>query len=183
MTPLVPPDPALSDGVVTLRAFDAADADALAVLMDDEEMSQWTRTPWPYRRSDAVEWIASHPGKRERSEALLLAIVDAASGELLGSTGVRMADDGRAEIGYLVARWARRRGVATRALRLCARHALETLGLARVEVLVQTANVRSLGVAERTGFTREGVLRSHTSFRDGRRDMVIFSLLPGELGE
>jgi hypothetical protein len=37
-------------------------------------------------------------------------------------------------------------------------------------------------VAEKVGFTREGVLRSHLLHPDGRRrDSVMFSLLPGEL--
>jgi hypothetical protein len=36
-------------------------------------------------------------------------------------------------------------------------------------------------VAERCGFTREGVPRSHIPFKGTRRDTVVFSLLPGEL--
>jgi RimJ/RimL family protein N-acetyltransferase len=34
---------------------------------------------------------------------------------------------------------------------------------------------------QRCGFTREDVLRSHLPFKGGRRDTVVFSLLPGEL--
>jgi len=30
-------------------------------------------------------------------------------------------------------------------------------------------------------FVREGVMRSHMSFKGGRRGTVLFSLLPGEL--
>ena len=42
-------------------------------------------------------------------------------------------------------------------------------------------NLASQRVAERCGFTREGVLRSQLPFKGGRRDSVVFSLLPGEL--
>jgi RimJ/RimL family protein N-acetyltransferase len=42
-------------------------------------------------------------------------------------------------------------------------------------------NGGSQRVAERCGFTREGVLRSHIAFKGRRRDTVVFSLLPGEL--
>ena len=35
--------------------------------------------------------------------------------------------------------------------------------------------------AERCGFSREGLLRSHVPFQGARRDSVIYSLLPGEL--
>jgi RimJ/RimL family protein N-acetyltransferase len=39
----------------------------------------------------------------------------------------------------------------------------------------------SLHDVERCGFSREGVLRSHMPFKGGRRDTVVFRLLPGEL--
>jgi RimJ/RimL family protein N-acetyltransferase len=52
----------------------------------------------------------------------------------------------------------------------------------RLELLTDPDNAASQRVAEKVGFRREGVLRSHVSHPDGRRrDSVIFSLLPGEL--
>jgi RimJ/RimL family protein N-acetyltransferase len=36
-------------------------------------------------------------------------------------------------------------------------------------------------VAEHAGFVREGVLRAYQPFKDGRPDMVCYSLLPGDL--
>ena len=45
-------------------------------------------------------------------------------------------------------------------------------------------NLASERVAEKVGFRREGVLRSHMPTPGGsRRDSVLFSLLPGELRE
>ena len=42
-------------------------------------------------------------------------------------------------------------------------------------------NVASQRVAEKAGFVREGVLRSHMAYRECRRDSVLFSLLPSDL--
>lgn len=53
--------------------------------------------------------------------------------------------------------------------------------VARLELTCGPDNEASQRVAERCGFTREGVLRSHIPFKGGRRDTVVFSLLPGEL--
>src|SRR4029078_10085534 len=83
------------------------------------------------------------------------------------------------EIGYFVLPHARRRGVATTIARLLAEHAF-SLGLERVAAYVNVGNTASEGVAERAGFTREGVVRSMPK-PDGRRvDKTLYSLLPGE---
>jgi RimJ/RimL family protein N-acetyltransferase len=76
---------------------------------------------------------------------------------------------------------ARGRGIASRAVRLMARWAFDELGIARLEMTCAPDNPASQRVAERCGFTREGVMRSHMPFKGGRRDTVVFSLLPGEL--
>jgi RimJ/RimL family protein N-acetyltransferase len=76
---------------------------------------------------------------------------------------------------------ARGRGVATHAVRLLARWAFDDLGLARLALTCAPDNHASQRVAERCGFSREGVLRSHIPFKGGRRDTVVFGVLPGEL--
>ncbi|SDJ98637.1 Acetyltransferase (GNAT) domain-containing protein [Actinopolyspora mzabensis] len=75
----------------------------------------------------------------------------------------------------------RGRGAATRTLRLLARWVFDHLTLARLELTCAPDNTASQRVAERCGFVREGVLRSHMCFQGGRRDSVMSSLLPGEL--
>jgi RimJ/RimL family protein N-acetyltransferase len=179
--PLAPPDPPLTDGVVTLRAWRDADADAIVRMMDEPEIARWTRAPSPYKESDAIAWLATHPVLLRRRTELPLAITDADSGELIGSIGLRFPEDGRGEFGYLVSAGARRRGVAERALRLYARWAFDELGVERVEVLIQPGNEASLALAEKVGFRREGTLRSYTVIRGERVDLVVLSMLRGEL--
>ena len=69
--------------------------------------------------------------------------------------------------------------MATLALELIARFAFTELGAARVQLRTEPDNVASQRVAEKAGFTREGVLRSLLEFKGRRRDAVMFSLLPG----
>jgi RimJ/RimL family protein N-acetyltransferase len=181
MAALAPPDPPLSDGVVTLRAWRTSDAAGITRMFQDEEALRWTRAPSPYREGDAFQWLASLPTQMRRGDALPLAITDAADGGLLGSIDLRMRGEGRAEFGYVVADWARGRGVGTRALRLYSRYAFSRLGLARLELLVQPGNEASLALGRRAGFAVEGVLRSHSVVRGQRKDMVMMALLPSDL--
>ena len=90
-------------------------------------------------------------------------------------------DMGEAELGYIVAPDARGRGVAGRAIKLLARWAFREVGLARLEAWVDVSNEPSKRVAERAGFTFEGIRRSVHFKADQRADMAIYSLLPGEL--
>jgi RimJ/RimL family protein N-acetyltransferase len=112
--------------------------------------------------------------------ALPLAIVSAGSGELLGAIEVGGRGDGIGEIGYWVAPWARRRGVASAALTLLSGWAIGHLGMERLQLKADVRNHASQGVALRAGYRREGVLRSYVTIKDERRDMVMFSLLPGD---
>jgi RimJ/RimL family protein N-acetyltransferase len=179
---LTPPDPPLTDGVISLRAFRDTDADAIAGFMDEPAIARWTRAPSPYRLGDAIEWLAKLPAAPVRGD-LPLAIVDAGSDELLGSIALSLRDEDRGEFGYAVAAAARRRGIASRALRLYSRYALGELGLERLEIHTRPGNDASIALAERVGFRREGVLRSFTVIRGERTDVVMLALLPGELRE
>ena len=55
-----------------------------------------------------------------------------------------------------------------------------TLGIERLNLLTMPGNAPSQRVAERAGFSREGLLRAWVPTADGRRDSVMYSLLPGD---
>ncbi len=90
-------------------------------------------------------------------------------------------DQGCAAVGYWLVPEARVRGPATQAARMLARWAFAGLGLARMELTCSPDDEASQHVAERCGFPRAGLLRSHVPFKGARRESVIYSLLPGEL--
>jgi RimJ/RimL family protein N-acetyltransferase len=93
-------------------------------------------------------------------------------------------DEGVAEIGYWIAEPARGRGVTTAAVRLAVPWAFGTEPrLQRLQLRAAVENHGSNRVAEKAGFTREGILRSaHWNARLGRRvDWVMWSLLRSEL--
>jgi RimJ/RimL family protein N-acetyltransferase len=177
--------PALSDDVVTLRPVDRDDLDAIVDACQDPEIPRFTRVPTPYSRRDAEAFVeASEAGWADGTSACF-SVVGTGDGVLLGSVGVHRIPDDRsvAEIGYWVAQHARRRGIATRALRLASLWAVVDLGIRRLELMADIENVGSQAVAEAAGFTREGVLRSYFAHRRGLLDVVMYSLLPSDLAQ
>jgi RimJ/RimL family protein N-acetyltransferase len=60
---------------------------------------------------------------------------------------------------------------------------LDSFPVERVELVTAPENVPSQRVAEKAGFTREGLLRRYMEIKGKRRDCVMFSLLPDDLAE
>lgn len=182
-TEMPPTPPPLGDGRVLLRPYSAADLADLVAACNDPDTQRWLDLlPQPYTAHDGREFLArTERSWRETSEAFYC-ITDAADGRLLGGCGLDCPEAwaGVGEIGYHVAPWARRRGVATAAARLVAQWGLDVLGLGRVQILADTRNEGSCGVARRLGFTREGVRRRDHGRAGDEGDHAVFSLLPAD---
>jgi RimJ/RimL family protein N-acetyltransferase len=154
------PDRPLGDDMITLRAMTGADADAVTAACQDPEIPRWTRVPVPYRRADALAWVAGAELELDAGLSIGWLAVDAED-DLLASVSVMQIDREHSigEIGYWVAREARGRGVATRAVRLVCEWAARELGLTTLEIVVHADNAPSLRVARAAGFTRTGERR------------------------
>lgn len=170
----------LSTDRLILRPPEAADADA-ALAAVDEEVRRWMAWSVEYTRDKALHWCAREAFRDRRREAVFV-IVPRETGLFAGVVGIGRADwdIGVAEAGYWIGPAARRRGYVAEALRAVAAHAFG-LGLYRLEVLAATGNIASQRVAQRAGFTCEGVLRKARPAPWGRADMVLFSMLKEEL--
>lgn len=155
-------------------------AGGLAAFVDDRIWAGMS-TPVP-RGVDAmrahVEDAVATPGR------VAFAVLDAASGEVRGSTSFYdlVPALARVEIGhtYYAPRWW---GTSTNPAckYLMLRHAFEEWGMQRVALRADARNTRSVGAITRLGAVPEGVLRSHRVAPDGSRgDTAYFSVLADE---
>lgn len=170
----------ITAGRLHLRPFRPSDAPAVYLACQDPDIQRWTTVPSPYSKEDArafVEEFCSNEWATGRGA--VFAIVDSATGDLLGSIGLSGLDrsDGLAEIGFWTVPTARGRGVMVEAVQVVCRWAFAEMGRERIEWQAGVGNIASRRVAERAGFTMEGVLRSRLLLAGRRADAWVGSRL------
>lgn len=176
-----PIDVDLGDGY-RLRSLRDDDVDALfaASSAEQERLRPWV--PWAHELSieSTRRYHATVLAQFAAGEALpaVLEHDDA----IAGAAAFHHLDPQQASaaIGYWLAAAHEGRGVMTAAVRALIAHGFGPLGLHRIELRIAPDNARSQAIAERLGFTREGVLREAEQFPDRFGDLVLYSLLAGE---
>jgi RimJ/RimL family protein N-acetyltransferase len=174
---LAVPDPPLSDGVVVLRVPREQDLPAIEQRIADPEVLRWIG---PSEQSARQFLELNRSGWAEGKSATFS--ICHPKDDCVGHVWVDLAGQRGGEVGYWLLPEARGKGLATRSVRLISRWALRELELPRLSLFTEPSNERSQRVAERTGFVREGVLRSYLEIAGRRVDCVVFSLLPADVG-
>lgn len=164
-----------------LELFAAHHLQGVARLLEDPEVLRFTRVPEPPPPGFPRAWLARYQAARGDGSAEAFAAVGD-DGEFLGLALAPEIDRDAAEVelGYVVAPAARGRGVGTWMLRSLTEWALVTLGAQRIVLIIDVANPASERVAERCGYTREGVMRSIHLKAGVRVDAGLWSRLPGD---
>jgi len=132
-------------------------------------------------------YIETALAAREAGTRFAFAVIDEASGRVLGTTSFHdiLPAVKRMEIGYtFYAQSVQRTHVNTTAKLMMMGHAFDTLGCAVVGWRTDNFNFASQRAIERLGARKDGVIRGHQLRRDGTiRDTVMYSLRAGEWPE
>jgi RimJ/RimL family protein N-acetyltransferase len=171
-----------------LRPYEARDAVVLKEAVDSslEHLRTFMDWAWAAPEPEAVVRRRLREFRRlfDRGADWIYGLFTLDGSELVGGGGLhRRVGIEALEIGYWIRASRVRQGFATEAAGALTRVAFERCGVIRTEIHVDPANAPSLGVAERLGYVREGVLRQRlppVRPGSGRRDEVVFSLLEEE---
>ncbi|ROT32606.1 N-acetyltransferase [Micromonospora sp. HM5-17] len=167
-----------------LRPLDEGDLDPIVRTCRDPETLRWTSVPDPYQRSDAEYFVREHaPAVWRRGGGAAFAIVDDADA-YAGVVELRVSptDPLVADLGFVVAPWARGRGYCPAAVVAVCTWGFTALGLARIEWRAHVGNTRSRRAVEKAGFRLEGTARHALDLRGTRTDAWVAALLPDDLG-
>lgn len=133
------------------------------------------------------KYIEDALAMREAGNRFAFCVMDAASGQVLGSTSYHdiIPAVKRVEVGYTwYGKSSQRTHVNTTCKLLMLTHAFETLGCHVVGWRTDNYNFASQAAIERLGAKKDGVIRGHGLRRDGTiRDTVMYSMRAGEWPE
>ncbi|KAM7279930.1 hypothetical protein ACFE04_007064 [Oxalis oulophora] len=164
---------------ISLRALVLSDIDDFMVWASDDKVTPFC-TWEPYtNKEDAINYITNtvlpHPF------FMAICLNTRPIGAISVCMNPNVADQCRAELGYVLGSEYWGKGIATIAVKIAAKKVFdEWPELERLEALVDVQNVGSQRVLEKAKFTREGVLRKYVVVKGETRDMVMFSLLSTE---
>jgi ribosomal-protein-serine acetyltransferase len=177
----------LTDGLILLRPPRPADMPAMTIAVRESliELHPWM--DWAtaaYDESTAWRWLEFVQLAWEHASGFQFAVTDAVTGQYIGNCGV----DGIniqpkfCNLSYWIRTSRTKQGLASRAARLAARFAFETLGLVRAEIMIAVENHASQRVAQKSGATFEGILPERMVVREDVHDAALYVLTPANFG-
>jgi RimJ/RimL family protein N-acetyltransferase len=168
--------PELRTERLLMRGFRDEDLDAWAAICADGEVTKWFGDPDGLSREESWRRIAYFLGHWELRGHGQWALVEQATGQLVGRTGLLYPEGWPGlEVGWLIGREHWGRGFAPEAGRASLEWASTALGADHVISLIEDHNDRSARVAEKLGMTVEG----RTRIVNGQVEVRIFGV---ELG-
>lgn len=177
----IPPWPSADPehGRIRLRTFADLDAGMAMDLSQDPYVPTVGSLQAHATHDQAVAWIERQRRRHIEGTGFSFSIADLETDRSMGNIGlwIRELDTGRAQVGYAVAPNERGHGIASDALCALTTFAWTIAHLHRLELYIEPWNTASIRTAERAGYEREGLLRSHQEIAGKRCDMFLYAAI------
>ncbi len=168
--------PLLRTARLTLRPLRPEDATALHRLINDWDICRkLPDAPFPYPADLAAGWIAAAAEDRAAGVAQQFALIEVATGLLIGCAGLRLARDKQsADLGYWLGRRTWGQGFGLEAAARLASWGLAELNVSRITATVAADNASSIAILRRAGFAPAGQGMQAFQCRPGTKLPVLY---------
>jgi [ribosomal protein S5]-alanine N-acetyltransferase len=163
--------------MVILRHFELADAQRIALLLNNKNVWDNLRDyiPYPYSENDAVEYINFCNSQKPPTYFAI-----EYNGECVGSIGLILQHDvyrKSAEIGYWIGEPYWGKGIVSKAVELVVAYGFNELDIVRIYTGIFEFNIASQKVLAKNGFLNEGVFRK-SIYKNGKLcDEIRFAIV------
>lgn len=176
--------PVLETARLRLRQIRPSDAAALFAIFSDPAVTRYYDQPTFTEIEQAEALVARMRQRFADRRALRWAIERRQDGQLLGTCG--FGDWKRhfhcAGVGYELGQPYWRQGFMHEVLTAVIPFGFTQMQLNRIEAYVMTGNEASMGLLQKLGFRKEGLLREYGYWQRAYHDLHLFALLKREYG-
>jgi ribosomal-protein-alanine N-acetyltransferase len=140
---------------IILRYQQIGDAKKFWKILNDPEFTYFS--PPPGTITEEKNFLRRNHGKRKQNIEHNFSIL--VQGEVVGAIGVTI-DQRRPHIGeisYFIDKKHWGKGIASRSVTMIEEFIAKELGLYRIEIMIMTKNIKSIRVAEKCGYRKEGI--------------------------
>lgn len=170
------------DEEVALRLFNEDDAEEFYQLTIQSKtyLKEWLGWLDNIKKvEDTAENIRSRLNEVVENKGYPKSFAIIHNGKIAGTIGFSSIDQGNriGVVGYWLGEEFQGRGIMSKAFRALVDYGFNELQFNRIEVRVAVENVKSQAIPERSGFTKEGVIRQAELLYDHYVDHIIYGLL------
>lgn len=162
-----------------IRLMEENDIEFVRQLHNQESTLNKLTDPFHVSREEQVLWFQSLSKSRKSRRYVL---IEKKSREICGIIRIDDLDlaNRSATVGADIDLRFRRQGLATEAYRLIIEYLFNSLGLHRLQLVTLETNEIALGLYEKLGFQKEGIIRD-SIYRDGKfNNLILMGLLQSE---
>lgn len=159
---------------ITLRTLTSTDINDFMVWATDDEVTKNMMWNSYTNRSEAEAFFKDVVDKHPWFKAICF------DGKVIGSITLdkgKGTHSCKAELGYVIARKFWGKGLGTQAIKLAIEMGFKELNVERIEAYVDPSNVASQRVLEKSGFTKEGLLKNFVIQKGFVKDRFIYSYI------
>ncbi len=169
----------LQNQTVTLRPLEPTDLDTLYRWENDSAVWTASDTPAPYSRKALWDYLEACTGDIYSQRQLRLMITLTADGTPVGTVDFLNFDplNNRAELGLLIAREHRGKGLGREALQRLTAYAREHLGLRQLYVFIAVDNDACLKLFRDYGYREVGIIQSWIKRGTTYRDAALLQMI------
>ncbi|MCM3129460.1 MULTISPECIES: GNAT family protein [unclassified Paenibacillus] len=172
--------PELKTERLLLRKLTRTDSKEIYTIWSDPKVTTYMNIAAMHSVQEAEDMIDLLDQASKTEDGFRWAIILRESGAVIGSCGYnywQLQGAFRGEIGYELASSHWRKGYMTEALQAVLQYGFETMGLNRIEALVDPRNTASQQLLHALSFQCEGLLRQLHYTSTGYKDMQMHSIL------
>ena len=160
---------------IRLRAPEPEDLEVMLAFENDESIWEQSSATGPYSRYQLKRFMEESQNDLFVDRQLRLMIMTA-NNEVVGIVDLCAFDPrhNRAEVGLVIRKEFRRRGIGRKALKLLEQHSFNFLGIHQLYALVREDNGASLSLFQTCGYEKSGCLKDWYRSGDGFRDVIVF---------